>query len=1173
MSHRHSRNPVSKWLFRFDCNWLIILINSLLLSGLTVAIAPTSVESSQQFEVLSPEADLAVAQSMISTAESLFLKGTKASQQKAVQNFLEASKILNLLGRSHEEAYILSVIGYIYYYKLNDLQKALEFYSNAWKLYQNFEDFIGKAGVLGHLGLIHARLGNKEQSLSFYNQALLQYQIEGDEENKATTFYNMGRAYEDFYEREKALNQFNQALTLYQKLKNYGGIARTFNSIGRIHYKLNNHQKALEFFEQALPIYKKLDIQEEVAEVLKNIGFVYNSINKQQQALSSFKEALLIQQKVGNKKGQADCFHGIGLTYNSIGDRQKALGAYSQALVLKSEIEDREGKATTLQSMALIYDTVGNKSEALKLLYQSLAIAESIQGLSRLEKKAKAFSSIGLVYRTLNEWNKSLDNLNQALHHQQELGLRKDQSYTLNLIASVHYDMGEWDKALEHHKKALILSRLTIDQYAEAQSLFNMGTVYQATNNLDKAIELYDQSLIIRRKIGDQQGEAAILVSFGWIYLSQKKPEKAIDAFERSLKLNQAVSYQNGKSENLVSIGYVYYLQQKYHHANKLYQQALDIKRTLGDRDGEAQILFAVALAEQSQGNLYVALDRVDSAINFVENLRGKIHSKDSKIAYFATVQSYYQLKINLLMQLHQQQPQKGYDIQAMETSERARARSLNELLTESRADIRKGVRKDLLEEEENLQWKLIAAEKQLIQLSGNPNTQAQAVKVQQELKELYQQQSQLKDKIRRESPEYAKLKYPEPLKLQDIQKHLDQDTLLLQYSLGEERSYLWVVSKTGMTSYTLPGRKVIEQAAQRFREILEDPGVKLLSVTRENAQGNTVAAAANELSQLILKPATAQLGNKRLVVVADGALHHVPFAALSHPNLSGKSYTPLIVTNEIVNLPSASTIAILRDTILKRTKPARKTLALLADPVFSKDDDDRVLPAPNQTALTRTPLTSVASPISLTQAAFTRMTRNAERSGWKRLEHTETEGKAILAKVPDSEENAVFGFDANYRWMTSPALKQYRYIHLATHGFFDEKNPELSGLLLSMVNRQGQPQDRGFLRIGDLFNLDFAADLVVLSACQTGLGENIRGEGIVGMTRGLMYAGTPRVVTSLWNVDDEATAMLMEQFYTAMLKQGKPPAAALRASQLAMWQQGKNPYLWAAFTLQGEWR
>ena len=156
---------------------------------------------------------------------------------------------------------------------------------------------------------------------------------------------------------------------------------------------------------------------------------------------------------------------------------------------------------------------------------------------------------------------------------------------------------------------------------------------------------------------------------------------------------------------------------------------------------------------------------------------------------------------------------------------------------------------------------------------------------------------------------------------------------------------------------------------------------------------------------------------------------------------------------------------------------------------------------------------------------------------------------------------------------MTNPALKQYRYIHLATHGFFDEKNPELSGLLLSMVNRQGQPQDRGFLRIGDLFNLDLAADLVVLSACQTGLGENIRGEGIVGMTRGLMYAGTPRVVTSLWNVDDEATAILMEQFYTAMLKDGKPPAAALRASQLAMWQQGKNPYLWAAFTLQGEWR
>ena len=156
----------------------------------------------------------------------------------------------------------------------------------------------------------------------------------------------------------------------------------------------------------------------------------------------------------------------------------------------------------------------------------------------------------------------------------------------------------------------------------------------------------------------------------------------------------------------------------------------------------------------------------------------------------------------------------------------------------------------------------------------------------------------------------------------------------------------------------------------------------------------------------------------------------------------------------------------------------------------------------------------------------------------------------------------------------TSPELGRYRYVHFATHGYIDSERPGLSALVLSLVDKDGRPQD-GFLRANEIYNLSLPAELVVLSACQSGLGKEVRGEGLIGLTRGFMYAGTPRVVVSLWNVNDRATSELMARFYTRMLKGGERPAAALRRAQVEMLEGGRwaSPYYWAAFTLQGEWR
>ncbi|WP_235526522.1 CHAT domain-containing protein [Nostoc piscinale] len=297
--------------------------------------------------------------------------------------------------------------------------------------------------------------------------------------------------------------------------------------------------------------------------------------------------------------------------------------------------------------------------------------------------------------------------------------------------------------------------------------------------------------------------------------------------------------------------------------------------------------------------------------------------------------------------------------------------------------------------------------------------------------------------------------------------------------------------------------------------------------------------------------------------MVSDGALQYIPITALAVPN--SQTYQPLITTNEIISLPSASTIALLRQEV-KGRKKAPKTLAVLADPVFSAKDE-RIGQKSTGQSMTQNLTT-------FDQQQLARSAREVDID-FERLRFTRQEAETILSLVSNKEQRKpALDFTASRNLATSPELSQYQIIHFATHGILNSQNPELSGVVLSLFDSNGKPQN-GFLRLHDIFNLNLPAELVVLSACQTGLGEEVKGEGLVGLTRGFMYAGSPRVVVSLWSVDDEATSELMKLFYGNMLRKNLKPAAALRAAQIEM-SRNQNyaaPYYWAAFTLQGEWR
>lgn len=434
----------------------------------------------------------------------------------------------------------------------------------------------------------------------------------------------------------------------------------------------------------------------------------------------------------------------------------------------------------------------------------------------------------------------------------------------------------------------------------------------------------------------------------------------------------------------------------------------------------------------------------------------------------------------------------------------------------------------------------------------------------------------------------------------------LDSDTLLLEYFLGGERSYLWAVTPTAIASYELPKREEIETAAKSVYQLLNARNQYIKSETKVERKARIARAdleypaAAAKLSQMILAPVAAELGRKRLLIVSDGALLYIPFAALIDPAQTRSSKPrPLVVVHEIVSLPSASTLAVLRRDTRDR-EPAAKVLAVLADPVFAADDE-RVRTGLNQAIKadstqpnaaessqandTRPPQTKAESKTgemqNQRQLALEEVAKSAQESNatsgklrLARLPGTRREANQIVTLVPVQERKLALDFAASRVTALSNDLADYRYLHFATHGLLNSVHPELSGLVLSLVDEKGEPED-GFLRAHEVFNLKLSADLVVLSACQTGLGKEVRGEGLLSLTRGFMYAGAPRVVVSLWNVNDEATAELMVDFYKAILSGKMSPAAALRAAQIDVSKQKQwaNPFYWAAFTIQGEWR
>lgn len=947
---------------------------------------------------------------------------------------------------------------------------------------------------------------------------------------------------------------------------------------GKGSYELRADVRVVTPEDQSLIAAEKLSLQ---AEQLLLEG----KAESIRQAISKYEQSLALWQQSGDSRGQADALQFLSVAYQRTGEIEKPLEYLLHALSLYRAIGDRRGESQALQGMGLMTYLSGNPHRALEYYNHSLPLSRELKDRGG---QATTLNNIGIVYYSMGEQQKALDHYALSLPLQQSLGNKVGEGVTLNNIGEIYRTLGERDRALEYFEKSLLLRRETRDLRGEGVTLNNIGLIQASMGDYKKALDELTQSLAIRRTVGDRFGEAATLNNTGWVHYKLGDYNKAAEFFSRGLELRRAIADRRGEAHSLHLLGAACFSMGETEKAIAFFNQSLPLSRSVKDRAVEATNLYSIARIERDRGHLALASTRMNAALEIIESLRSMVAGHELRETFFASKQDHYELYVDILMRLDAARPSAGYAARAFEIHERARGRALLDILTESRADLRHGIDPSLVERERALQQQINSKEALRMQMSNRSNTGKQLQMIETALADLLNQHKDIRAQIRTANPRYAALNEPQPLDLEEIQKLLDPHTVLLEYSLGEGRSYLWLVTQTSIKGHTLAGREEIERRARRAYELLTARNQRLAPETSEQKRARVTIAddqykrVATELSRMLIYPVAEEIGNRRLLIVSQGALHYIPFAALSSTRQSvttdrlsptkrkaEESYRPLVADHEIIHLPSASTLALLRDEITGRKQPD-KMIAVLADPVFDINDP-RVA---NSQARTGNRQLTVSRIDSAPSTDLERSSQDLGISSFRRLKFSRQEAESISALAHQSHTLKAVDFAASRATAISEDLSRYRIIHFATHGLINTRHPELSGVVFSLVDENGQPQD-GFLRLHEIYNLKLKADLVVLSACRSALGKEVKGEGLVGLTRGFMYAGTNRVVASLWEVEDRATAELMKRFYSRLLKENLRPAAALRAAQVEMFDQRQwlSPYYWAGFIIQGEWR
>jgi CHAT domain-containing protein/tetratricopeptide (TPR) repeat protein len=989
---------------------------------------------------------------------------------------------------------------------------------------------VAAARLLERADALRARRGptNLGRAIEHYRQSYARSKAIGDRTGQVLASLGLGEAYHDAGNPEAALPPLSEAMRLAGSGHDSDAVCAALSALARVNLDLGRMDEAERLVRDAIAQSRSTDNRARQVEALNVLGDVSLFNGQTLQALDVLGEALAVAREIGDRRGQALAHVNLGYAAADLSRVSDANRAYDAAVALYRALDDPAGQASALTGQGNVLTLVGAKQQALAAFRRARTLLEG--GGDRVGL-ARASTGIGGIQLDLGEPASALRSYQQALDLFRAVKLRNGEAGTLLPMGLCLNVLGRHREALARYLEALVLIRDVGDKRLEGRALEHLGRGYTHLGELDKAIDHYRQAHALARDVGDPIGEMYALNSIGMLLHRQGAHQQAAEALEAALALAR--------------------------HSNS--------------QVGESLVLYSLAKADSEVGQAERALSRVRASLQLVEALRSNMVSLDLRASYFASIRDRQELEIDLLMRLHEREPSAGYDALAFEASERARARSFLDGLAQSRAGILEGADAGLVARQRTVDGLLNAKAQKLTFLRRAAGAASEIAALAQEIDTLTEEQRDLDAQMRAASPRYASLVAPRPLTLRDMQSGVvDDGSVLLEYFLGEVRSYVWVVTTSGISGSVLPPRADIERVVRVLRQCLSDhAGAAAATADAQREAAVLFERAAVEVSRVLLEPVAPWLESRRVLVVPDGVLHFVPFAALPDPHGGPSGLAagvPLIVGHEVIHLPSASTVALVRGD-WNRERYWSKSVMVFADPVF-EHDDPRLTAAPRRDG---TPMPRRSDPGDREPLRLALRDVGLGSGGMPRLLEARQEARAIAAL--SSDVTLALDFDANRGAAMSPGLADYRVVHFATHGVIDNDHPELSGIVLSLYDARQRRVD-GFLRLHDIYNLKLPADLVVLSACSTGAGRELVGEGLIGLVRGFMYAGARRVVASLWKVDDEATKELMTRFYRGMFQQGLTPSAALRAAQVEMWElpRWRHPFSWAAFVVQGDW-
>ncbi len=764
--------------------------------------------------------------------------------------------------------------------------------------------------------------------------------------------------------------------------------------------------------------------------------------------------------------------------------------------------------------------------------------------------QAKSLYVLATAYQLEGNYDQSLKSSQEALEKSTQTHDYITMAETNNILGEFYIALGEYEKAIDYCQKSLVLDMQMLN-FDMSSRYTNIAVAYGFLKNYEKSLEYLEKALSISKRTNSLFEQGGCLANIGMLHQRVGNYEKAINVCLEALPIIRGQQDTETESVVLSTLGNCYYQIRKFDEASNFYMQGLALHRKLNLRKYESITLDRLAILNHDQGKLIDAKNFIESSIKILESLHQSILIQNLKESYFSQVYQSYKVYIDVLMALHSKYPNEGYDALAFEASEKSRARNTLELLLENKFDFSGGVDENLVSEYQKTKADIESLSASLVTTKSN----TEKIAIENQLKDLELKLQLCEAKLK--SNKYIALVNPKIANVSEVQNILDDDSALLEYSIGTN-SWMWVITKKELKSFQLADKNKINSEIQNLHNnianFFKNPKLEREpdKVQRLKKQLDERSALISSISDLLLNQAKDILATKKkLLVVGDQNIYKLPFCILQNPNGSW-----LTSNHEITNLVSVTTL--INQRLNSKNNSVSTGIFLVGDPIFDQSDE-RLKEVGDSNHQNDNVIDNAVAEIGTRSDILVRLPFTREEV--LKIKSLNLRGITYL----------FLDFNASIKnILANENLEKAKIIHLASHALVN-KNPLFTGIVLSLLDKQGNTID-GFLSLQKIFNLKLSAELVVLSGCQTSLGKEVKGEGLIGFGQAFSYAGARRVLSTSWKIDDKATAEFMEKFYYYLLKAKISPGAALRKAQLDMLKtQYSDPYFWGAFTIQGE--